>query len=190
MPGFDLEMWPPRDAVAVGIDGFYDALADAGLGYGPVFQGVQAAWRDETGVYADVALPESGAGNVDLFGVHPALLDAALHPSGLILGDGDGEVSGPRLPFAWSGVELFAVGATTLRVAIQPDGDGVTIKAADSTGAPVAIVRSLMLRAVSPDRVPTAGPADDALFAVEWVPLPSEPASPDGRSAMDRPGDG
>ncbi|MGW2117920.1 SDR family NAD(P)-dependent oxidoreductase, partial [Streptomyces zhihengii] len=178
VPGFDLEMWPPRDAVAVGIDGFYDALADAGLGYGPVFQGVQAAWRDETGVYADVALPESGAGNVDLFGVHPALLDAALHPSGLILGDGDGEVSGPRLPFAWSGVELFAVGATTLRVAIQPDGDGVTIKAADSTGAPVAIVRSLTLRAVSPDRVPTAGPADDALFAVEWVPLPSEPASP------------
>ncbi|WP_455713377.1 type I polyketide synthase, partial [Streptomyces zhihengii] len=167
VPGFDLEVWPPVDAVQVDTDGFYDTLADAGFGYGPVFQGVQAAWRDGTGVYAEVAVPDA----VDGFGIHPALLDAALHPSGLILGDA--EASGPRLPFAWSGVELFAVGATTLRVAIRPVGESLTVEVADGTGAPVALVRSLMSRVVSAEQLSTVQRADDALFAVEWVALPS-----------------
>ncbi|MFC5905390.1 SDR family NAD(P)-dependent oxidoreductase, partial [Streptomyces zhihengii] len=166
---FDLSVWPPQNAVPVDIDGFYDALADAGLGYGPLFQGVQAAWRDESGVYADVALPEPAVDQVDTLGIHPALLDAALHPSGFVLGDG--EVSGPRLPFAWSGVELFAVGATTLRVAIRPDGDGVSIEAADGAGVPVAVVRSLTLRSVSVEQLSAVRRVDDALFAVEWVEL-------------------
>ncbi|MET9107320.1 type I polyketide synthase, partial [Streptomyces zhihengii] len=174
-PGFDLEAWPPQNAVPVDIDGFYDAMADAGLGYGPLFQGVQAAWRDESGVYADVALPEPGVDQVDTLGIHPALLDAALHPSGFVLGDG-GEVSGPQLPFAWSGVELFAVGATTLRVAIRPDGDGVSIEAADGTGAPVAVVRSLTLRSVSAEQLSAVRRVDDALFAVEWAELSPDTA--------------
>ncbi|MFE7385658.1 type I polyketide synthase, partial [Streptomyces zhihengii] len=180
--GFGLEVWPPQGAVAVDVDGFYDVMAaGAGFGYGPVFQGVQAVWRDESAVYAEVLLPEPGVAQVDMLGIHPALLDAALHPSGFVLGRGDGDddggTSGPRLPFAWSGVELFAVGATTLRVAIRPSGEGITVQAADGAGAPVAVVRSLMLRAVSPDQLSPARQADDALFAVEWVPLPSGTAS-------------
>ncbi|MET7370898.1 polyketide synthase dehydratase domain-containing protein, partial [Streptomyces sp. NPDC005566] len=164
---FDLSAWPPQGAEAVDVDGFYEALASAGFGYGPVFQGVQAAWRDASGVYAEVTIAESADG----FGIHPALFDAALHPSGLILGN-DTEASGPRLPFAWSGVELFAVGATTLRVAIRPEGEGITVRAADGTGAPVAVVRSLVSRAVSAEQLSAAEHADDALFAVEWVALP------------------
>ncbi|MGW1143183.1 beta-ketoacyl reductase, partial [Streptomyces zhihengii] len=92
-------------------------------------------------------------------------------PSGLILGDA--EASGPRLPFAWSGVELFAVGATTLRVAIRPVGESLTVEVADGTGAPVALVRSLMSRVVSAEQLSTVQRADDALFVVEWVALPS-----------------
>ncbi|MGW8992876.1 type I polyketide synthase, partial [Streptomyces zhihengii] len=166
---FDLGIWPPIDAVQVDTDGFYGALVDAGFGYGPVFQGVQAAWRDETGVYAEVTVPDA----VDGFGIHPALLDAALHPSGLIPREPGTEASGPRLPFAWSGVELFAVGATTLRVAIRPVGESLTVEVADGAGAPVAIIRALMSRVVSAEQLSTVQRADDALFAVEWVALPS-----------------
>ena len=128
-----------------------------------MFQGVQAVWRDDAGVYAEVAISES----VDGFGVHPALLDAALHPSGLLAGEAD--TSGPRLPFAWSGVELFAVGATALRVAIRPDGDGVQVQAADGTGQPVAVVRSLISRTVSTEQLPGRTKGGDALFAVAWI---------------------
>ncbi|MCX4792029.1 SDR family NAD(P)-dependent oxidoreductase [Streptomyces sp. NBC_01221] len=171
--GFELSVWPPQGAEAVDVDGFYEALAGVGFGYGPAFQGVQAAWRDASGVYAEVAIAES----VDGFGIHPALFDAALHPSGLVPSV-DAEASGPRLPFAWSGVELFAVGATALRVAIRPEGEGFTVQAADGTGAPVAVVRSLVSRAVSAEQLSASGnAADDALFTVEWVALPPGGAS-------------
>ncbi|WTH72699.1 SDR family NAD(P)-dependent oxidoreductase [Streptomyces sp. NBC_01238] len=172
-PGFGHEVWPPLHATAVDLAGFYEALVAAGFEYGPVFQGVRAAWRDESGVYADVVLPDTGtnATSAEGLGIHPALLDAALHPWGLLPGDAD--ASGPRLPFAWSGVELFAVGATTLRVAIRPDGDGITVQAADGTGQPVVRVRSLMARAVSPEQLPATAPGGDPLFAVDWVPAPS-----------------
>ncbi|MFD4691808.1 type I polyketide synthase [Streptomyces sp. NPDC058463] len=169
---FDLSVWPPQGADAVDVDGFYEALAGAGFGYGPAFQGVQAAWRDASGVYAEVTIAESADG----FGIHPALFDAALHPSGFILSNGT-ETGGPRLPFAWSGVELFAVGATALRVAIRPEGEGIALQAADGTGAPVAVVRSLVSRAVSAEQLSTAGRGDDALFAVEWVEVSADAAA-------------
>ncbi|MER5898061.1 SDR family NAD(P)-dependent oxidoreductase [Streptomyces sp. NPDC001876] len=171
-PGFGLEVWPPRHATAVDLAGFYEALVTAGFEYGPMFQGVRAAWRDESGVYADVELPDTSAGTaaVEGLGIHPALLDAALHPWGLLPGDAD--VSGPRLPFAWSGVELFAVGATSLRVAIRPEGEGISVQAADGTGQPVVRVGSLMARAVSHEQLPVVASRGDSLFAVDWVPAP------------------
>ncbi|WP_327259566.1 type I polyketide synthase [Streptomyces sp. NBC_01240] len=188
VPEFGLSVWPPQGAVAVEVDGFYESLAGVGFGYGSVFQGVRAAWRDASGVYADLVLPEPGVGQVDAFGIHPALLDAALHPANL-LSQGSGKSgepgeSGPRLPFAWSGVELFAVGATVLRVAIRPEGESITVQAADGTGAPVALVRSLMSRAVSAGQLSASGhAADDALFAVEWTALPPGSASGDAAEA-------
>ncbi|MFC5004408.1 polyketide synthase dehydratase domain-containing protein, partial [Dactylosporangium cerinum] len=108
-PSFDLTVWPPQGAVAVDIDGSYEQLAETGFGYGPVFQGLQAIWRRDGEVFAEVVLPEPAAQEAGLFGIHPALLDAALHPALL---DGD---DGLRLPFAWSGVSLFAAGAGMLR---------------------------------------------------------------------------
>ncbi|MEU8976961.1 acyltransferase domain-containing protein, partial [Streptomyces monashensis] len=80
-PSFDLVQWPPAGAEAVDVDGLYEGLAGAGLEYGPVFQGLTAAWRSGSGdaeeIFAEVALPEETG--VEGFGVHPALLDACLH---------------------------------------------------------------------------------------------------------------
>ncbi|MFE6520067.1 polyketide synthase dehydratase domain-containing protein, partial [Streptomyces sp. NPDC057748] len=165
-----LEQWPPRDAVAVEVTGLYNDLAELGLGYGPVFQGLRAAWRKGDDVYAEVALPEG----VDAtgFGVHPALLDAALHALGLPGGvDAGAEAGAAGLPFAWSGVTVSAVGATVLRVRISPAGSGVSLTVADGAGVPVAQVDSLALRAVSQEQVASAGHSAtrDALFQVDWV---------------------
>ncbi|MFJ9034891.1 type I polyketide synthase, partial [Streptomyces sp. NPDC102274] len=166
--GASLAEWPPTGAEVVDLDGAYDRLAELGFGYGPVFQGLRAVWRSGDEVFAEVALPE-GVG-VDGFGLHPALLDAALHAIGLA-GDADGV---GRLPFAWSGVRLHASGAEMLRVRLTPSGsDGVALAVADGAGAPVATVDSLVLREVSADQI-AGDDRGDALFGVDWasVPLP------------------
>ncbi|MFE6165411.1 SDR family NAD(P)-dependent oxidoreductase, partial [Streptomyces sp. NPDC056486] len=170
--GASLAEWPPTGAEAVGLEGFYGGLAELGLGYGPVFQGLRSAWRKGDEVFAEVALPEGV--KAEGFGLHPALLDAALHATGLAGGDGD---SG-GLPFSWSGVRLHASGATALRVRLTPAGsagsagsDGVSLAVADGAGAPVATVDSLVLRPVSLEQFAGDG-QDDALFGVDWVSVP------------------
>ncbi|GAB3056997.1 SDR family NAD(P)-dependent oxidoreductase [Micromonospora schwarzwaldensis] len=177
-----LGQWPPADARPVAVDGLYERLADGGYVYGPVFQGLRAVWRGERDVYAEVTLPE----HVETggFGLHPAVLDAALHPIGLtgLLGDDDG---GAVLPFVWSGVRLHATGASTVRVRLTPAGEGgIAVAVFDAAGQPVLTADSLVLRPVTTDQL-GAGVLDAAqsLFAVEWVPLPD--AEPDTTMAAE-----
>ncbi|WP_217146656.1 polyketide synthase dehydratase domain-containing protein, partial [Streptomyces sp. AC627_RSS907] len=118
------------------------------------------------------------------FGLHPAVLDAALHPIGL---GGLLRTSGQSvLPFAWSGVELYAAGAATVRVRLTPSGaDAVSVTVADATGAPVATVDSLVLRPVSAGALREAhAEVRDALFRVDWVPAPASEAREPGRVAI------
>ncbi|MEU5002654.1 SDR family NAD(P)-dependent oxidoreductase, partial [Streptomyces sp. NPDC021622] len=162
--GVPLVEWPPAGAEVVDLEGFYGGLAELGLGYGPVFQGLRSAWRKGDEVFAEVELPEGV--KAEGFGLHPALLDAALHTVGLADGDVDG------LPFSWSGVRLHASGATVLRVRLSPTGaEGVALTVADGSGAPVATIDSLVLRPVSLEQLGGDGQGD-ALFGVEWVSVP------------------
>ncbi|MEU8436559.1 type I polyketide synthase, partial [Streptomyces sp. NPDC029216] len=170
----DLSQWPPADADPVPLEGYYERLTELGFGYGPLFQGLRALWRRGTEVFAEVSLPQDTP--ADGFGVHPALLDSALHAVGLggLLPDtGQG-----RIPFAWSGVRLEATGATTLRVRLTaPAPDTVSLFAADGTGRAVVSVDSLVLRTVTADQLPAAGRPDhlDALYRLDWPALPLGP---------------
>ena len=169
-----LGQWPPADARPMAVDGLYERLADGGYVYGPVFQGLRAVWRSDRDVYAEVALPEHAA--ADAFGLHPAVLDSALHAIGLTGLLGDEAV----LPFAWTGVRLHATGATTLRVRLTPaDDGGIAVAVFDTAGQPVLTVDSLVLRPVTTDQLAAGAPdAAQSLFAVEWVPLPdAEPVT-------------
>ncbi|MGW1642842.1 type I polyketide synthase [Streptomyces lavendulae] len=170
-PAADLSQWPPAAARPVPTDGYYERLAELGFGYGPVFQGLRALWRRDGEVFAEVALPQDTT--ADGFGLHPALLDSALHAVGLggLLPDtGQG-----RIPFAWSGVRLDATGATGLRVRLtSPAPDTVSLLVADTTGRPVASVESLVLRAVTADQLATARQVEhqDTLYRMDWPALP------------------
>ncbi|WNV84059.1 type I polyketide synthase [Umezawaea sp. Da 62-37] len=163
IPTFDLTQWPPTGAEAIDVAGVYDGFAVAGFGYGPLFQGLTAAWRLGDDVYTEVALPaDSDAGD---YGIHPALLDSALHgigAGGLASGDG-------LLPFAWSGVRLYSTGAKSLRVKLSASGESIAIRLADGTGAPVAAVDSLALRAISADQLAGAPSHVESLYRVEWT---------------------
>ncbi|WP_237774184.1 type I polyketide synthase [Actinosynnema sp. ALI-1.44] len=158
--GEGLVEWPPAGAESVSLDGFYEGLAVGGLAYGPVFQGVRAVWRRGGDVFAEIALEDSS--DVEGFGVHPALLDAALHS--LVVRSSDG-VEGPSLPFVWSGVAVHAIGSTHARVRLSADG---SIALADSTGAPIVTVDSLVTRALDAASLQARV---DSLFAVSWSPV-------------------
>ncbi|WP_207770510.1 polyketide synthase dehydratase domain-containing protein, partial [Frankia canadensis] len=176
---FDLTAWPPSGAKPIDLTGAYERLAERSYKYGPAFQGLQAAWRLGDEIFAEVRLSEDLASDAGNFEIHPALLDAALHPLVLVAdessdADTDAEENvGPRVPFSWSGVTLYATGATALRVRLTPTGPNTaSVLLADTTGAPVAAVDTLALRAISLDRLSDAGPLRDSLFGLEWVPLP------------------
>jgi len=169
--------WPPADAEPVELDAVYERLADGGLEYGPAFRGLRAMWRSRAGaneVFAEVALPaDLGRGG---FGVHPALLDAALHPDVVEAGDGP-----LHLPFSWNGVRLHASGASALRVRLRRGTDGeVTLSASDESGMPVVTIGALRTRPAEP-RPARSGVARGALSRVVWSPVPVPDRGTGGR---------
>ncbi|MGR4885002.1 type I polyketide synthase [Streptomyces sp. LARHCF249] len=174
--GFDFTAWPPAGAQPVEVGNLYADLAESGFDYGPAFQGVQAVWRRGEEVFAEVALPEEHRKEAAAFGIHPALLDAALQAgtAGTAAGAADDEPRGAVLAFAWNGLVLHAAGASALRVRVAPAGpDALSVEAADATGALVVTMDSLVSRPVSVEQLDAA--ADESrssMFGVEWTELP------------------
>ncbi|MGB8945933.1 MAG: SDR family NAD(P)-dependent oxidoreductase [Streptomyces sp.] len=173
-----LANWPPLHAGSLLVDEVHDLLAGLGLSYGPAFQGLSAAWREgEDGdLYGEVQLPEGL--DTEGFGVHPALLDAALHisaysdaPTDPHTNTDSREAATARLPFSWSGVSLHATRATGLRVRLARTGpQSVSLDVADSGGSPVLSVAELTTRPVAADQLASAS-EKDALLQVSWGPV-------------------
>ncbi|MFD8143196.1 SDR family NAD(P)-dependent oxidoreductase [Streptomyces sp. NPDC059708] len=169
--------WPPAGAVSLDVGDLYGDMADEGYGYGPSFHGVRAAWLLDGEVFADVELPQPARADAAGFGLHPALLDAALHPADHALSARGNRPEGTWIPFSWNGVALHAAGAASLRVRITARGrEELAVTVAGPDGAPVAQVDSLLLRAVTADQL--AGDRPDPLLRVQWNPieLPSQAA--------------
>ncbi|MBE3014058.1 SDR family NAD(P)-dependent oxidoreductase [Microbispora sp. NEAU-D428] len=177
-PGTRLDAGTPEDT--------YRLLADHGYEYGPAFQGLVAAWRDEGDLYAEVALPPSLRAEAAGYAAHPALLDAALHVLSL-----DG-LDGPRrVPYALSGVRTHpasqartlpesearanvASGAararpsrtlpTRVRARLTPlDPDAYRVDLIGDDGREVLTVERLRLRPL---------PAAAALYGLSWEAAP------------------
>jgi pimaricinolide synthase PimS1 len=154
-PTFDLRDWPPAGAERAEVS--YEDLAALGYDYGPAFRGVRAAWRRGDEVFAEVALLDPDTS----FGLHPALLDAAMHAERIL-----DERDRTALPFAWTGVTLHSTGASALRVRLtKPGPDSISLAIADAAGKPVATIESLTVREL----------ATDSLYEVVWQPI--EPGS-------------
>ncbi|MGB8208490.1 MAG: beta-ketoacyl synthase N-terminal-like domain-containing protein, partial [Mycobacterium sp.] len=181
-PGTDMSTWPPVGATPVDIDGLYDRLATRGYGYGPAFQGLTAMWRRGDEVFADVSLPSDAGVSPAGFGVHPAVLDAALHAVILATEADEGQdSSGVLVPFSWQGVSLHAAGASAVRARIAPSGaSAVSVELADGLGLPVLSVASMVARPVSQQQLMAAvsGSGPDRIFEVIWSPA-SPAANPE-----------
>ncbi|WP_410639673.1 type I polyketide synthase [Amycolatopsis sp. lyj-346] len=98
----------------------------------------------------------AGLRDADRYGIHPALLDAAVRT---VVGEG-------LLPSVWTGVSLLASGATT--VTVTPTATGLRLT--DPAGQPVLTVEAVRGTPFTPEQGST-----DSLFRVEWteIPLPA-----------------
>jgi acyl transferase domain-containing protein/NAD(P)-dependent dehydrogenase (short-subunit alcohol dehydrogenase family)/thioesterase domain-containing protein/acyl carrier protein len=172
----DAHAWPPPGAEPIETEAFYDTIAAAGFEYGPAFQGLEAAWKLGDHAYAEISLAPEQEKEAERFGVHPALLDAALHAAFFCIDASAG--GGAMLPFAFNGVSLYgARGAASLRVRVSVEGEKIHLDAADGEGNPVASIRSVAARPVDPAQF-GAPPSEDALLSLRWseLELPEVPA--------------
>ncbi|WP_459964650.1 SDR family NAD(P)-dependent oxidoreductase, partial [Mycobacterium avium] len=180
-PATDLSAWPPVGAVPVDLGDGYEQLAERGYRYGPAFRGLTSMWRRGDEIFAEVNLPTDAGVSTTGFGVHPVMLDAALHAV-MLASDGDELPAGSMLvPFSWQRVSLHAAGAAAVRARIVPvSPSAVSIELADGLGLPVLSVASMVARPVTDQQllaaVSNSGP--DRLFELIWSVQPSTAVQP------------
>jgi acyl transferase domain-containing protein/NADP-dependent 3-hydroxy acid dehydrogenase YdfG len=140
-----LQVWPPAGAQQLDTAESYQQLAQRGYEYGPALRGLTALWRRGQELFADITLPDHAGVEVNGFGIHPVLLDSAMHAAAL--GAHDTQLT---LPFAWQDVTLHAIAASTARVRITPTGPGtICVELADNAGLPILTAKSVSTRPLS-----------------------------------------
>jgi hypothetical protein len=189
-----LVAWPPVGGEAIDLTGHYARLQGRGYGYGPSFQGLVEAWRVGAVVYGRAVLPEALWTSAEDYGLHPALLDAALHalsldPIGGAALEGGAGSGSLLLPFEWSEVTVVAGGARELRIraSVERSGEGEALahlELADGQGRSVARVGGLRLREASEAQIREAARIEaQHLYRLEWRPVGLSGWS--GRAAAD-----
>ncbi|MFE3312937.1 type I polyketide synthase [Embleya sp. NPDC059213] len=169
-PEADEQSWPPPGAEPLDPGARPERSAAAGHTPDPAVAGLRALWRRDEELFAEIALPDEQAKDAGGYGLHPALLDAALHLRRW--DDASAE------PDTFADIALYAAGATAVRVRLRrvegPDG-GVrhTLSLADTTGQPVARIGTVAGRPGSSTSGPVPGPGHDALYRVDWVNIGS-----------------
>ncbi|NEW38026.1 SDR family NAD(P)-dependent oxidoreductase [Nocardia cyriacigeorgica] len=164
---------PAPDYAASG-SSLYDELAALGLGYGPAFQGVRQRWQDGDDLVAEVSMAADTGTDAARFGIHPALLDAALHAAVPAMTT-DLPPDHVPLPFSFNGVRLFRPGAAAVRVRLRRNGsDSMRLETVDASGAPVLTVDTLRARPVSSRALRDDRSADRRrLYEISWIPVES-----------------
>ena len=135
--------------------------------------------------------------SAEAYGLHPALLDAALHVLGLadagVARVSDGSL---LLPFEWSEVSLLATGARELRVraSVERGGEGEAwreLQLADGSGRAVARVGGLRLREASEAQIREAARSEvQHLYRLDWRPVALSAAGPEALPPLIVGGDG
>lgn len=163
-----LPAWPPADAESMDIAALRERLVVAGYDYGPAFRGLERAWRRNGDIFVEASLPD-GLTEQDHV-IHPALLDAALHPIAL----DPTNPTGLRLPFSLRNVVCHGRTGRALRARLRVTAPStIRITAFGPEGTPLLEIESLTLREAKGDalrRLSAARPEKDLLETV-WSSL-------------------
>jgi epothilone polyketide synthase D len=175
----DLDDLRSRVATALPAEGVYAAMAQAGMVYGPAFQGLVELWRADGEALGRVRLPDA-AGPAKGYGLHPALLDSCFHVMSGVFADA-GADSRPWLPVEVGSLRLLKIPteevwchAQVARVAQEtPDRRSVDLRIADGSGAVVAELRGLVVQQLAAGK--QRREEDDWFLEVDWEKAPLLP---------------
>jgi acyl transferase domain-containing protein/surfactin synthase thioesterase subunit/acyl carrier protein len=170
------------------VQALYGALAQIGFEYGPAFLGLRSLWRGHGEVLAEIRLPQEL--DAQGYGVHPALLDAAVQSIAGLMGNDAARAT--MLPFEFGQFEVYRFGASSALVHTRwlepPTADTVVadVTLAEASGEVIAQVRGLYVRRADVSLLGSqdeAGRVADAWHRVEWsqVPAPTPIAPMAGR---------
>jgi acyl transferase domain-containing protein/thioesterase domain-containing protein len=140
------ESWPPAGSEALDPVLLYAQLAESGLDCGPGLRGLGGAWRRGGELFAEVELGEEH-GDASGYGLHPALLEIAIHAAtALRENGGNGVEAGPPLPWCWRGVRLDVTGASSLRLRIELESSAPALAAFDQAGRRILSAEAVEVR--------------------------------------------
>ncbi|MET7509452.1 SDR family NAD(P)-dependent oxidoreductase, partial [Streptomyces albidoflavus] len=168
--------WPHPGATPLDLGTLRTRLASTGLGHGPAFRGLRAAWQDGDRLYAEVALPAEAEQRAAEYLLHPALLDAALQPLAFARAS-DGARGGVPLVRTWRGLSVTTRGARTLRVEIsgtgvsrREDHDAAQVRFSDEEGNVLGGAEAVTLSPLDLSALSARGDVlRDAFFGLEWA---------------------
>ncbi|MCP4655717.1 MAG: type I polyketide synthase, partial [bacterium] len=170
-PAVDLDELRQLFSEAVAQQDHYRTLRLLGLDYGPSFQAVAELWRRDGEALARLELPSGPRSEVGAYGIHPALLDAALQTVSAAFGGGPEEETsrGTFVPVGLEGFRVYRPPGPDAwcRVRMRPAAAGTADQQADvaifdDDGRLVAEVASLRLRRLDARR------AEGPLYGLRW----------------------
>ena len=159
--------WKLREDQELEVEKGYERLAERGFAYGLAFRALRRAWASSDGSTGEVEL--STIVDEEGYVIHPALLDAAMHPA-LIAGAGGDHAT---LPFVWNDVTVHQSGVRRgVTQIIQPREDSLSLRFLDEFGLPVVEVGAVTGRVVSEPQL--RGSMED-LYVTNWELVGSLP---------------
>jgi acyl transferase domain-containing protein/NADPH:quinone reductase-like Zn-dependent oxidoreductase/NAD(P)-dependent dehydrogenase (short-subunit alcohol dehydrogenase family)/acyl carrier protein len=165
-----------RCSATVGVAGYYDALRESGIDYGPRFQAMAELWSGKGEALGRLALPAAVEGDDAAYVLHPVLLDAGFQVLGAAdLGD-KRDAEHVYLPIGLD--RLRGVGRRPVwahaRTRSEAGAETLTadIRFFDDAGEVVALVEGLHLRRASRQSLRRAQQGDgrEWLYEVAWSP--------------------
>ncbi|MDC3955567.1 type I polyketide synthase [Polyangium jinanense] len=185
VPFVDLDAVRARCREVIAPEEAYEALAQVGLAYGPAFRAMRELHRGPREALSHVVLDAAMVPPGDAYGLHPVLLDAALHTLFGLL-----EISAvdTHVPFAFGEIDVFGTGATEAYVHVQatrgPETSGASLEATVTLmgreGRVFAVLSRLRLRRVTHAALQAAigeQSPEDSMFVVRWSPRPIQPSA-------------
>ena len=151
----------------------YEVFRAVGIDYGPAFQGLRSLWCGQGEAFAEIALGPEVEGH--RYGLHPALLDAALQTVAGALG---AQLQRALVPFQLGRFVMYEARATSAfvhaRLSEPPTAESATadVILTDASGRLIAEVGGLRLQVVDLEvfgRLTTRA-AEQTLFRMGWPP--------------------